>query len=83
MRGGATNDFGEENPGLRRAYAGLDFMGQCWSWSLTAYRNFTEDSSGESDTEVLFSVGLKNLGGFVESGYRDPAFERKSDKTGL
>ena len=83
VRGGATNDFGEENPGLRRAYAGLDFMGQCWSWSLTAYRNFTEDSSGESDTEVLFSVGLKNLGGFVESGYRDPAFERKSDKTGL
>jgi LPS-assembly protein len=77
LRGGATNDFGE-NPGLRRAYGGVDFMGQCWSWSLVAYRNFTEDSSGESDTEVLFSVGLKNLGGFMQSNYRNPDPERNT-----
>ncbi|MGB4056510.1 MAG: LPS assembly protein LptD, partial [Alphaproteobacteria bacterium] len=70
VRAGATNDFGE-NPGLRRAYGGLDYFGQCWSWSLVGQRNYTDDSSGESDTEILFNIGLKNLGGHVESGMRD------------
>lgn len=60
---GATQDLGTA-PGLRRAYVGLDYFGQCFSWSLTGQRNLTDDSSGDSSTEVMFRVGLKNLGGF-------------------
>ncbi|MGB4106177.1 MAG: LPS assembly protein LptD [Alphaproteobacteria bacterium] len=76
VRAGATNDFGETS-GLRKAYGGLDFFGQCWSWSLLGVRNFTDDSSGESDTEVIFSLGLKNLGGFLEPDYTAEDFARR------
>lgn len=76
VRAGATNDFGE-NPGLRQAYGGLDYFHQCWSWSLLGVRNYTDDSSGDSEMEILFTLGLKNIGGFIESGYRDPDFVRK------
>jgi LPS-assembly protein len=66
----ATHDLGEDS-GLRQAGAGLDYLGQCLSWSLTGSRNYTDDSSGESDTEFLFTVGLKNLGGFMEGALED------------
>ncbi|MGH1399345.1 MAG: LPS-assembly protein LptD [Alphaproteobacteria bacterium] len=66
----AKYDLGVD-PGLRRARFGLNHYGQCVSWSLTGVRNFTDDSSGESDTEFLFSIGLKNLGQFMTSGLRD------------
>lgn len=66
---GATQDLGQ-TPGLRKAHIGLDYFGQCISWSLTGERNLTDDASGESDTEILFRVGLKNLGGFEASGLR-------------
>lgn len=79
VRAGATNDFGETS-GLRQAYGGIDFFGQCWSWSLVGLRNFVDDSSGESDTEILFSLGLKNLGGFLTPDYSDDAFSRPKDK---
>jgi LPS-assembly protein len=69
-RVGARQDLGGENPGLRRAYAGIDYFGQCLSWSLVGQRNLTDDASGESDTEIVFKIGLKNLGGFEESPYR-------------
>ncbi|MCC7304666.1 MAG: LPS-assembly protein LptD [Alphaproteobacteria bacterium] len=65
VRAAATQDLGAQ-PGLRRAMAGIDYFGQCLSWSLTGQRNLTDDASGESDTEIIFSIGLKNLGGFEE-----------------
>ena len=68
-RFGATQDLGVD-PGLREAYLGLDYLGQCLFWSLTGKRKFTRDSSGNSDTEVLFRIGLKNLGEFQESSLR-------------
>ncbi len=70
-RMGATQDLGE-SPGLRRGMAGLDYFGQCLSWSLIAKRNFTEDATGESATEITFNIGLKNLGEFKTSGLREP-----------
>lgn len=70
VRTGATQDLGE-SPGLRKAYVGLDHFGQCFSWSLMGKKNYTADISGESDTELLFKLGLKNLGGFETSGLRD------------
>ncbi|MCB1562162.1 MAG: LPS-assembly protein LptD [Alphaproteobacteria bacterium] len=69
MRTGGTQDLGA-TPGLRKAYVGLDYLGQCLSWSLTGERNLTDDSSGDSSTEVLFRIGLKNLGEFESSPLR-------------
>lgn len=72
-RFGAIQDLGA-SPGLRRAHVGLDYLGQCLFWSVTGRRNLTSDSSGDSSTEVLFRIGLKNLGEFEESSLR-PANE--------
>lgn len=69
MRTGGTQDLGA-TPGLRKAYVGLDYLGQCLSWSLTGERNLTDDSSGDSSTEVLFRIGLKNLGEFESAPLR-------------
>lgn len=67
---GGTQDLGAD-PGLRKAYAGLDYFGQCVSFGLTAERNLTDDATGDSDTEILFRIGLKNLGEFASSALRD------------
>jgi len=67
---GATQDLGD-SPGLREAYIGLDYMGECMSWSLTGERNLTDDNTGESSTEIMFTLGLKNLGEFEKSAYRE------------
>jgi LPS-assembly protein len=69
VRSGATQDLGYES-GLRQAYVGIDYFGQCLFLSLTGVRNLTSVSSGESETEVMFRIGLKNMGGFETSGYR-------------
>jgi LPS-assembly protein len=79
VRAGATHDLGED-PGLRRAFAGIDYFGQCWSWALVGQRNFTDDSSGESDTTVLFTIGLKNLGGFIEPNYAGTQFAKEQEE---
>lgn len=54
--------------GLRRANFGLDYLGQCYSLSTTINRNLTQEQSGDSSTEIIFSVGLKNIGEFATSG---------------
>jgi len=71
-RFGATQDLGSD-PGLRDAYLGLDYFNQCLYWSLTLERNLTREVSGDSDTEILFRIGLKNLGEFEESTLRNAA----------
>ncbi len=58
-------DLGEDE-GLRNADFGLDYLGQCWSLSTTLRRNLTDDSTGESSTEFMFSLSLKNIGNFVD-----------------
>lgn len=66
-RAGAVQDLGVQS-GLRTAYVGLDHYGQCLNWSLSAVRNLTDDASGDSSTELLLRIGLKNLGEFQTSG---------------
>ncbi|MBU0800680.1 MAG: LPS-assembly protein LptD, partial [Alphaproteobacteria bacterium] len=61
---GGLYDLGDEDSGLRRAVMGLDYYGCCMNLSLTAERNLTADSSGDSGTSVMFRVGLKGLGQF-------------------
>lgn len=67
VRGLARHDLGED-PGLRKAGLGLDYTGQCFSWSVTGERNLTSEISGDSGTEVMFRIGLKNLGEFETTG---------------
>ncbi len=64
VSGSARHDLGED-PGLRQAYLGLDYTGQCVSWSLAAQRNLTNESSGDNGTEVFLRIGFKNLGEFA------------------
>jgi len=65
--GGARHDFGD-NSGLRNANLGVAYTGQCISLSLVGKRTLTEDSSGDSGTEVFLRVGFKNLGELQTSG---------------
>lgn len=66
-RAGAVQDLSLQS-GLRTAYVGVDHFGQCLNWSLSAVRNLTDDASGDSSTELLLRIGLKNLGEFQTSG---------------
>lgn len=66
-RAGANYDLGV-NSGLRKSVFGLDYIGQCLTFSATAQRSLTRESTGESPTEVFLRIGLKNLGEFHTSG---------------
>lgn len=66
VSGSARHDIGLD-PGLRQAHLGLDYTGQCVSWSLAAQRNLTSASSGDNGTEVFLRIGFKNLGEFAAS----------------
>lgn len=67
---GATQyDLARETEGLRRVSYGLDYSGQCVTFLVTGQRTLTRDSSGDSGTEIMMRVGLKNLGEFQTSGF--------------
>lgn len=68
LRSGARYDLGEDE-GLREAFYGIDYLGQCMTFSVTGTRTLTRDSSGDSGTEIMFRIGLKNLGEFETSGF--------------
>ncbi|MCB9989222.1 MAG: LPS-assembly protein LptD [Rhodospirillales bacterium] len=67
LRNGALYDLGEDQ-GLRKAMLAIDYIGCCMSMSLAAERSLTTDSSGDSGTDIMFRLGLKNLGEFQTSG---------------
>ncbi|MCD8496923.1 MAG: hypothetical protein LRZ85_01835 [Alphaproteobacteria bacterium] len=56
---------------MRQAYAGLKYTGQCISWSLGGERNLLDKATGESSTEIMFRLGLKNLADFETAGFDD------------
>jgi LPS-assembly protein len=66
-RVGGQYDLGED-PGLRKSVFGIDYLGQCLTFSTTIERNLTRESTGDSGTEMMIRVGLKNLGEFQTSG---------------
>ena len=67
---GATQyDLARETEGLRRVSYGLDYTGQCVTFLVTGQRTLTRDSSGDSGTEIMMRLGLKNLGEFQTSGF--------------
>lgn len=63
-------DFAKETEGLRYARYGLDYQGQCANFVITAQRSLTRDSSGDSGTEIMLRLGLKNLGEFETSSFK-------------
>lgn len=67
LHGGARYDFGKDE-GLRQANYGVDYYGQCVNVSITGQRTLTAESTGDSGTEFMVRVGLKNLGEFQTSG---------------
>ncbi len=66
-RVGAQYDLGEDQ-GLRKSTFGIDYLGQCLTFSTTIERNLTKESTGDSGTEMMIRLGLKNLGEFQTSG---------------
>ena len=67
--GSAQYDLASETEGLRQASYGLDYQGQCVNFLVTGQRTLTNDSSGDSGTEIMMRLGLKNLGEFETSGF--------------
>lgn len=65
--GSARHDLGVDS-GLRQANLGLDYTGQCITWSVTGTRSLTSEESGDNGTQIFFRVGFKNLGEFQSSG---------------
>ncbi len=59
-------DLGEKE-GLRQATYGVDYQGQCMTFALYSQRTLTNDSTGDSGTEIMMRIGLKNLGEFESS----------------
>jgi LPS-assembly protein len=68
VSGALRYDFAESERGLRSASYGIDYQGQCMTFALTAERTLTSEATGDSDTEIMLRVGLKNLGEFESSG---------------
>lgn len=63
---GGQYDFGVQE-GWRRASYGLTYNGQCYTLGLDVKRDFTRRVTGNSETEIMLRVGLKNLGEFETS----------------
>jgi LPS-assembly protein len=75
LRGAMLHDLGED-PGLRKANVGLDYIGCCLSFSANAERSLTTDSSGDSGTDITFRLGLKGLGDFSQGGTSQNVVDR-------
>ncbi|HEY8189826.1 MAG TPA: LPS assembly protein LptD, partial [Micavibrio sp.] len=80
VRSSIIQDLGND-PGMRKANLGVDYEGQCMSLSGTLRRNLARDSSGESNTEILFRVGLKNIGDFTTSAIPLDGAKPSADET--
>lgn len=61
-------DLGED-PGLLLSGVGVDYTHQCYTFSAATVRNLTDRSSGNSETSILFRIGLKNLGEVENSDF--------------
>ncbi len=54
------------NGGLLKAGASIQYKNECIRLALRGERDLTERRSGGSDSRILFSIGLRNLGGYDE-----------------
>lgn len=82
VSGGLWYDFAEDQ-GLRQVYYGIDYEGQCMTFGLNSQRTLTNDSSGDSGTEIMLRIGFKNLGEFETSGIDIGGSESGDDDDGV
>lgn len=64
LHGDMIYDLGVDKTGLLQSNIGVDYSAECYVLSFNVERNFTDESSGESETSFTFRVGLKNLSEF-------------------
>ncbi len=57
----ALQDLGQD-PGLRRAGAGIVYHDECFTFSLQGSRNLINEASGENGTTLMARIGFKNIG---------------------
>ncbi len=67
VSGGTVYDLGQD-PGLREADFGIEYIGECLSIGTFMERDLTNDNTGDADTEISIRIGLKNLATFETSG---------------
>lgn len=67
--GSSQYDLARETEGLRKLSYGLDYQGQCVNFLISGQRTLTRDSSGDSGTEIMMRLGLKNLGEFETTAF--------------
>lgn len=67
VSGGTVYDLGQD-PGLREADFGIEYVGECLSIGTFVERDLTDDNSGDAATEISIRIGLKNLATFEASG---------------
>jgi LPS-assembly protein len=67
LTGTSRYDLGDD-PGLRKASVGINYVGCCLGFGIKAQRNLTSDASGDSSTDITFRIGLKNIGEFSSGG---------------
>jgi LPS-assembly protein len=67
--GAMQYDLARETEGLRKLSYGLDYQGQCVTFLVNGERKLTRDSSGDSGTQIMMRLGLKNLGEFETTGF--------------
>lgn len=65
----AQYDLARETEGLRKLSYGLDYQGQCVNFLVSGQRTLTRESSGDSGTEIMMRIGLKNLGQFETNAF--------------
>lgn len=66
LNGAVWYDLGE-NEGLRQASYGVDYQGQCLTFAVYAERTLTQTQTGDSGSQIMMRLGLKNLGEFESS----------------
>lgn len=60
----ALYDFSPEQDGLVYASTSLHYFNDCLDIGFGVERNLVDEATGESDLEILFTLGFKNLGSF-------------------
>ncbi|MCE9507544.1 MAG: LPS assembly protein LptD [Alphaproteobacteria bacterium] len=56
-------DIGNQ-PGLRNATTGFNYVDECFTFSVEGSRNVANEASGDNETKLLLRIGFKNIGEF-------------------
>lgn len=60
----ALYDFSPNQDGLIKASSAIGYYNDCFDVNLGMHRNLVDDATGESEFELMLTLGFKNLGSF-------------------